>query len=487
MRRMLLLVAAVAVVVVGVVATLAAGESGHSSAGVANAWGAGVAVTGPPEVVFRWATERCDEFDIPDMPARAFRDADGRVQLLDTHIVATRFLGSDLNRVRHDCTVVMSSHQNPDPAAFDDKEFLAATFTPDGTTVYGLVHNEYTGHTHPGQCPSSWYFNCWWNTLTLAVSTDKGETYQHPAGRRLVASIPYPYVPDFGSSGVRNPSNIVRKADGYYYAFAQAWRQPRGQPTYYYANCLIRTRNLADPASWRAWNAGRFDMTFVDPYGPIPDPDEHLCRSIAPALRLVGELPIGSITFSTYAKQWLLVGNTSGGFFSATSPDLIHWSEGTIFYEGTIGWEGACGGPDAIQYASLLDPASTSRNFSTMGRTAYVYFTRFNNRSPVCRTTGLDRDLLRVPIRLVQAQVAALTTTVKGHLAVIRWRGNSDANMEYDIALRRLPGAWKTISLASRQYSVHGTTGQRYQVKVRAWNDDVGPGPWSPTRTFTLR
>jgi len=76
---------------------------------------------------------------------------------------------------------------------------------------------------------------------------------------------------------------------------------------------------------------------------------------------------------------------------------------------------------------------------------------------------------------------------VKGHRAVIRWRGNSDANM-YDIALRRLPGAWKTVSLdASRQYSVRGATGQRYQAKVRAWSGDVGPGPWSPIRTFTLR
>jgi hypothetical protein len=80
-----------------------------------------------------------------------------------------------------------------------------------------------------------------------------------------------------------------------------------------------------------------------------------------------------------------------------------------------------------------------------MGRSADVHSTRFNDRSPACHTTGLDRDLLRAPIRLVQAEVVALTVTVNGHLAVIHLRGNSDAVL-YGIALRRLPGAWKTIS-----------------------------------------
>jgi hypothetical protein len=84
-----------------------------------------------------------------------------------------------------------------------------------------------------------------------------------------------------------------------------------------------------------------------------------------------------------------------------------------------------------------------------MGRSADVHSTRFNDRSPACHTTGLDRDLLRAPIRLVQAEVVALTVTVKGHLAVIRLRGNSDADL-YDLALRRLPGAGKTISRRSR-------------------------------------
>jgi hypothetical protein len=43
----------------------------------------------------------------------------------------------------------------------------------------------------------------------------------------------------------------------------------------------------------------------------------------------------------------------------------------------------------------LIDPQSPSRNFETIGDTAYLYFTRFHFRN--C-AANLDRDLLRVPI-----------------------------------------------------------------------------------------
>jgi hypothetical protein len=54
-----------------------------------------------------------------------------------------------------------------------------------------------------------------------------------------------------------------------------------------------------------------------------------------------------------------------------------------------------CGDPDPVYYGSLLDPDSSSPNFETSGRHAYLYFTRFHYKA--CRQT-LDRDLLRVPI-----------------------------------------------------------------------------------------
>lgn len=82
----------------------------------------------------------------------------------------------------------------------------------------------------------------------------------------------------------------------------------------------------------------------------------------------------------------------------------------------------------------------------------------------------------------------ALTVAVRGARAVVHWRGNSVAR-SYDVALRRLPGPWRTIARAYRHtsYTVRGKKGQRYKVEVRARNAAFGYGSWSDVRTFTLR
>jgi len=38
-------------------------------------------ISGPEEVVFDWSNDHCEEFNIPDITAIAFRDADGMVNL----------------------------------------------------------------------------------------------------------------------------------------------------------------------------------------------------------------------------------------------------------------------------------------------------------------------------------------------------------------------------------------------------------------------
>jgi hypothetical protein len=219
---------------------------------------------GPAQVVFDWTTHRCEDLDIPDLPARAFRGSDGRVQLIAAHFINRRFIGPDLDHLTHECGVVLGSDWNPDPAAFDDHEWIAAPYTPDGTTVYALVHDEYHGWEHD-QCASTVYDpKCWFNAITLAVSTDGGKTYVDHAPPRLVAGVPYRYVPGDGATGVFSPSNIVRNPrDGYYYTLAYVNLRDS-----YIGNCLLRTKNLGDPGSWRAWTSGNiFATTFVDPVG----------------------------------------------------------------------------------------------------------------------------------------------------------------------------------------------------------------------------
>jgi hypothetical protein len=352
-----------------------------------------VNVTGPSQVVFNWTTDRCEDLDIPDLPARAFRSADGRVQLISAHFINRRFVGSDLDHLLHPCSVVLGSDFNPDPAAFDDHEWIAATYTPDGNTIYALVHDEYHGWEHAGECATVTYdVKCWYNAVTLAVSTDGGASYVDVLPPRLVASVPYRYVPGDGPTGIFTPSNIVHnERDGYYYALVYVNLRDS-----YIGNCLIRTKNLRSPGSWRAWSGGSaFALTFVDPYGFNPVPSEHLCVPVSRPQP--GDLQPNSLTYSTEARQWLLVGQAVGGAYFSLSPDLIHWTPPKLFFEAQITWNYKCGDPDPIAYPSVIDPQSTSRNFQTVGKTAYLYFTQFHYTD--CQQT-LDRDLVRVPIQI---------------------------------------------------------------------------------------
>lgn len=353
-------------------------------------------VTGPAELVFDWTTQRCEDLDIPDLPARAFRTADGQAHLISAHFVNRQFVGQDLDHLGHPCSVVLESDFNPDPAAFDDYEWIASTYTTDGTTVYALVHDEYHGWEHPGECAATSYTAaCWYNAITLAVSTDAGQTYVDRTAPRLVASVPYPYVPNTGPDGIFTPSNIVHDdRDGYYYALAYVDRRDS-----YIGNCVMRTKNLADASSWRAWKHGfPFTMSFVDPYGPNPSPTDHLCNP--PSSSEPRDLQPGSLTYNSVARQWLLVGQAFDGAYYSLSTDLISWRPPKLLFHAQTTWNYKCGDPDPIAYPSLIDPSSTSLNFDRSGKTAYLYFTQFHYAG--CMQT-LDRDLVRVPVSVKPA------------------------------------------------------------------------------------
>jgi hypothetical protein len=131
--------------------------------------GAAALVTvGPTQTVFDWSKDRCDNEDIPDLPARAFRDANGDVQLLATHYINRRFVGPSLDAIRRSCQVVMRSKMNADPSRYADHEWLASPYTTDGQTVYALIHDEYHGAEHTGRCPQR-VLPCWYNSVTPAA------------------------------------------------------------------------------------------------------------------------------------------------------------------------------------------------------------------------------------------------------------------------------------------------------------------------------
>ena len=70
---------------------------------------AAVTVTGAVEVVLRARDGRCGGNDVPDAPARAFRDAEGQVVLFAPHYDNRALRGPSLDRLALDCRAALPS------------------------------------------------------------------------------------------------------------------------------------------------------------------------------------------------------------------------------------------------------------------------------------------------------------------------------------------------------------------------------------------
>ncbi len=350
---------------------------------------------GDAQVVWNHDGEACDALDIPDAPARAIRLVDGSVQLYAPHFNNRRLRGRGLLDLRPDCAIVYRGREDDDPAGFDDRTWIAAPYTLDGKTIYAVLHNEFQGNRRPALCPTGRYIDCWYNALTFAVSRDAGGRFERLPGE--VAVLPYRYDQVVGAhSGYFNPTNILHVGDDWVMmAFAtRARAQAEG-------NILLRTRNIADPAAWRAWDGDSFAVRFADPYAKPPPGDARLPRPVAPgALRwpvtsLVRHAPSGR-----FIALMMAGGGAAPGVYAATSADLLTWSapQRVLAAVGPEGWRP--GMPAPIAYPSLLDPASPSRNFETVGAHPMLFVTRSN---PCGAVLCMDRDLVRFSVTISDA------------------------------------------------------------------------------------
>jgi hypothetical protein len=361
--------------------------------------GAQVRIAGPPEMVFDWSQEACEPAQSPDLPARAFRDYRGRTQLLLSHFVNFRMIGSSLDRLRVDCDPVMVSDKSPSVRRYEDREWIASLFTRNGKKIWALVHDEYQGNRHGGRCPSGNYYSCWYNAITLAYSVDGGRSYRDARPpRHLVASAPHRYRPDRGPAGVFAPSNIVTGSDGSHYALARI-REPEGER----GTCLLRTSSVPRPSRWRAWDGDSFDGVFTDPYRSQSGPGSP-CVPVGKGR--IAEMT-ESLTYNTVLGEFLLVGLAPPGpeslgpklpgIYFSTSSDLIHWTPRKLVTRAVTPQSYQCGGQFPIAYPSLIDPSSPSRTFATTGANPYLYYTQMHYLD--CRKTS-ERDLARMPVEI---------------------------------------------------------------------------------------
>lgn len=351
---------------------------------------------GEIETVAAWR-DACTKQDVPDIAARAFRDADGTVHLVATHKAARALTGASLDAVQRNCAVIFEGHGRDDPGLHDDRSWLSSFHTLDGKTVFALVSNEFHGQRRPALCPSGEYMRCWRNSVTAAVSTDGGQSFRlaAPPPAHAVATLPYPYAGDVGKrTGYFAPTNIIRRGD-YWYAFVWAERyksQQRGA-------CLLRTDNLADPRAWRAWDGKGFSVRFADGIRTrAATADGHTCAPVAPGALsgTVRSLAVHRASGQVIATM-ATVRNGVAGIWATTSRDLLSWSAPQLVWQVPLLFRYGCGDRAAFDYPALLAPDSRSMSFEDVGTHAYLYMTRLNLAD--CQV-GWNRDLVRLPVRI---------------------------------------------------------------------------------------
>lgn len=352
------------------------------------------AVIGAPETVFDWSRERCATWDIPDTPARAWRGSDGRVRLVAGSEASRANVGPVLGELEHDCAVLYRGTAADDPAAYDDRVWIHATYTTDGLHVIALGHAEYHGDLRRDRCPVGGRLECWRNAIVELASDDGGRSFRRTG---MVAMLPYRYTGAEGRrTGYFNPSNIVRRG-GYLYAFvmAEAFGLQRRGP------CLLRRPLDGSPGAWRAWDGGGFAVRFTDPYREAAaDPGRHVCAPVAGLTSTISSVvlhaPSGRYLGVTAATRAGPDGVRRSGIWWTVSDDLLVWSPPALLYEAPLLWRRDCDAPAAYAYPSLLDDSGTSPNFETADDAFWLYLVRMPLDAD-CRV-GPERDLMRMRV-----------------------------------------------------------------------------------------
>ncbi|MDR6870522.1 hypothetical protein J2Y55_001522 [Bosea sp. BE125] len=350
------------------------------------------------EVVFDWARQRCEQWDIPDAPLRAYRDDRGEVVAFASHHRSRAMIGRGLDRVASSCAISFQAKRSANPSDFSDFSWIGATWTGNGRDVFALMHDEYHANEHPGACRFKEAMSCWYNVVTAARSRDGGRSFTPDQPPTVVAAPTFRQ--DVGQGrhrGFFNPSNIVQR-DGAWYALIATTGGEGQKP----GVCLFKTTNIEDATSWRAYDGADFTLRAVDPYrGDL---------SQAKPCQPLKELPttVGSVTRHEASGRWLAIfhlgpdpskGVVGGRVAYSWSSDLLNWTPlQTLVTHPTL-WSKDCSDQQRYAYGAIADPASPSRNFETTGDEAFLFMTKLHVSG--CKI-GPERDLVRIKVRIVK-------------------------------------------------------------------------------------
>ncbi|CAB9517857.1 expressed unknown protein [Seminavis robusta] len=400
-----------------------------------------ISVIGDPINVWRSpdSYHRCHQIDVPDIPTRAFAETNNNHQHNKIHMIqgSTEYhimTGSSLLDVKRNCDIAFNKTANPDPSQFAANEFLDSpvAFPNNNGTVVAISHTEFPGNRYD-QCPlPKAYPHCWTVTMGLMISHDFGRTWAHarPPPHHLVAAVPYQYNATQLASGWGDPSNILRSPlnDGYYYM--AAWnRNTVGLQSA--GVCMMRTKTLMDPSSWRGWNGHDYSVSFVSPYvswrgwngidyaesfvSPYPspkddefDPAHHICTVLDVDTSQLDPTqcnPFG-LVWSPSLELFLLTWgclNGYGPFYVTTSTDLIHWSAPQHLYDKSMLPLGVAKNVTSMHYPNLMDVAAPDQfgdaNYNTIGATPHLFWVSFGHN-----VYADGRSAWATPLRMVKRQ-----------------------------------------------------------------------------------
>ena len=330
----------------------------------------------------------------PDMPVHGFRDAANNIHILATNsqdlqfvVRSWDFVPTDLKQL---CTTMLAPQYDgdaektkiPTPQTLSQKRWLTSSYTLDGKTVYAYVHNEFHGEDYTSlrsQGCNSGGEKCWWASISSYISKDSGMTFipvstpptNYIAGPWYPFTAKLPNGTQSGRAGTAGHTNVVKGPDNFYYLYTNILAEQGAQESG--DMCLLRSSNLLD---WYYWDGTGFAKKFTNPYMPNGLEATAACATIHAGFRT------RAFVYSPTFKVFVAVYGNSDGYYYATSPDLLHWSKGSLFFPGTA--------TDAV--ASFIDPKSTSRSFDTIGNTPYLFFSR-----DVSKKTG---EVWRVPLTI---------------------------------------------------------------------------------------
>jgi hypothetical protein len=334
-----------------------------------------------------------------------------------------------------------ASYPGSTPASYNTGLWLVAPFTPDGTNIEALVHNEFHGEWTNSfawcwaQTPDSIYLPCdYWNIVS-ASSSDAGRSFQllqQPTSNAnmpaIALGLPYvppptpPPPPSNLPQGMTAQSNILQFGIYYYVLVQQLSSTQSGICPY---RALVR--DVGTPLTWVGWGGNGYTVTVPTSYPegaslplcvPVPGIDAPFrfswsYNTVLNQLILIGQDTILamtgrgiSVTGCPIAPNVTNTPDSAFVYMTATIDGMGQLTPGQaetcLLQINSVGNWQSTKSITGQAYPSLLDPRSPQIvpgeiNFQFSGSQPWLYFTQLNPYSNTNRN-GYDRDVVRLPL-----------------------------------------------------------------------------------------